>query len=565
MSKRFKEACLSQKHGRAEVFALLLYILGVSVVAYFHEPWFDEAQAWQIARCASLREILFEIPHYEGHPQLWHLLLVPFAKLGAPYELTMFSVNFAFCLAAVALLLWKSPFPKIVRCLIPFSYFFFYQYGVLSRPYSIMMLAFMLVSMTYQRRNERPLRYILSLGLLCASSAYGILVAGGLCIVWTLEIIREYWQNRQWSRVLRDGRAYALFGILIFALILIASIMPAEDCYYSGNTIPILNRFKRMFYVLILPFDSLIGCYINVTEELSTTPGLIAECIGGVLVWAVLLVILHANHKKLLFLVPYFMYSFFSIFIQFSVHHLGISTLMIMFIFWVMLEDSQGFRIPPIFGRINAKIESKATRVLMSCVGVLAAAVTFVCSAVSSYNDILYCYGAKNIVDFLKENNLDELKIMVNYSFDFGTEGEEESINTIIWDETLPAELPSVKKHYPYLVGLGSSLLPYFDENIIMNFNADDKDCMYLRWIDAVDPEEIYASWREQGLPDVIIGLVPLNEIYSEEELEGVTYYWVETFEFGNIWKLYYSKGGAKIYIRSDLLEEYPQFEIQKY
>ena len=50
--------------------------IAVIVGMSFHEPWFDEAQAWQIARSASLREILFEIPHYEGHPQLWHLILL---------------------------------------------------------------------------------------------------------------------------------------------------------------------------------------------------------------------------------------------------------------------------------------------------------------------------------------------------------------------------------------------------------------------------------------------------------------------------------------------------------
>ena len=59
----------------------------------FHEPWFDEAQSWAIARSGTIKEILFEIPHYEGHPPLWHLILVPFAKLGAPYELSLAAVN----------------------------------------------------------------------------------------------------------------------------------------------------------------------------------------------------------------------------------------------------------------------------------------------------------------------------------------------------------------------------------------------------------------------------------------------------------------------------------------
>lgn len=180
------------KRGKAEIIALLLYVVGVSVISYFHEPWFDEAQAWQIARCASIKDILFKIPHYEGHPQLWHLVLAPFAKLGAPYEFTLSAINIAFCTAAVALILFKSPFPKIVRCLIPFSYFFFYQYGVISRPYSMMMLAFVLMAITYTNRNGKPLPYVLSLAFLCLTQAFGIIIAGGLCIIWLGEIFIEH-------------------------------------------------------------------------------------------------------------------------------------------------------------------------------------------------------------------------------------------------------------------------------------------------------------------------------------------------------------------------------------
>ena len=64
---------------------VILYCVLHFVIGHYHEPWFDEAQAWQIAKCASIKEILFKIPHYEGHPPLWHLILAIPAKLGVPY------------------------------------------------------------------------------------------------------------------------------------------------------------------------------------------------------------------------------------------------------------------------------------------------------------------------------------------------------------------------------------------------------------------------------------------------------------------------------------------------
>ena len=33
---------------------LAIYTIALIVVSCFHEIWFDETQAWQIARCASL-------------------------------------------------------------------------------------------------------------------------------------------------------------------------------------------------------------------------------------------------------------------------------------------------------------------------------------------------------------------------------------------------------------------------------------------------------------------------------------------------------------------------------
>ena len=64
----------SSGRSRASMIVGVLMFVFMSVLAYWgsgiHEPWFDEAQAWVIARDNSLKDILFFIPHYEGHPPL---------------------------------------------------------------------------------------------------------------------------------------------------------------------------------------------------------------------------------------------------------------------------------------------------------------------------------------------------------------------------------------------------------------------------------------------------------------------------------------------------------------
>ena len=142
---------------------VLLYCALHMLMALFHEPWHDEAEAWQIARCASVKDILFTIPHYEGHPPLWHLILAIPAKLNLPYELSLSLISLLFSALAVALFLKYAPFPEWVKVFVPFTYFAFYQYSVISRPYCMMMLAFVLMAITWKDRNTKPTEFILSM------------------------------------------------------------------------------------------------------------------------------------------------------------------------------------------------------------------------------------------------------------------------------------------------------------------------------------------------------------------------------------------------------------------
>ena len=109
-----------------EIIAVSLYGILHFIISLLHEPWFDEALAWLIARDSSIYQLLFETPHYEGHPALWHLVLMPFAKAGAPYGFTFSLVNFLFAGFAVCLLVFKAPFKRIFRISVPFTYFLFF-------------------------------------------------------------------------------------------------------------------------------------------------------------------------------------------------------------------------------------------------------------------------------------------------------------------------------------------------------------------------------------------------------------------------------------------------------
>ena len=179
-----------------------------------HEPWFDEAQAWLIARDASPWKIVAHVARYEGTPALWHLLIWGLQRLGLAYA-QLYLVSSACALTGAALVLFRSPFPIWIRMGIVFSYFFAYQYAVVARSYALDLLFVPLIATMYRSRHERPLIYGLVLGLTANANAHSFV----LCIPLALE--------QAWS-VLKGRRSpQSLSGPIVYAVLALAAAAQA--------------------------------------------------------------------------------------------------------------------------------------------------------------------------------------------------------------------------------------------------------------------------------------------------------------------------------------------------
>ena len=110
------------------LYALLaIYVLLVLWGISNHEQWRDEAQAWLIVRDTGFTE-LWSILRTEGHPPLWYLLIMPLVKTGMPYEMQNW-LSAAIMTGAVYLLLFRTNLLLIIKILLPFSFFFLYEYA----------------------------------------------------------------------------------------------------------------------------------------------------------------------------------------------------------------------------------------------------------------------------------------------------------------------------------------------------------------------------------------------------------------------------------------------------
>lgn len=164
---------------RLELAFLAAFAMASAALAFLHEPWRDEAQAWLFARDQSLPQMLGNL-HIEGHPALWFLLLWPISHLGLPYA-SEFVLHWALAMACGALLMLRSPFSLRVKALLLFSYLVGYVFNVVARNYVLMELMLFAIACVFPRRyGRRCVTYGALLALLINTHVYGALAATAL-------------------------------------------------------------------------------------------------------------------------------------------------------------------------------------------------------------------------------------------------------------------------------------------------------------------------------------------------------------------------------------------------
>lgn len=114
--------------------AAFLVICGFAITQ--HEMWRDEIQAWLLARDSASLSDLFRNLKYDGHQGLWHLILMPLARITTSPAIMQFT-HLLIASTTVYLTAGYSPFSRLQKFLIVFGYFYCYEYALISRNYGL--------------------------------------------------------------------------------------------------------------------------------------------------------------------------------------------------------------------------------------------------------------------------------------------------------------------------------------------------------------------------------------------------------------------------------------------
>ncbi|MBP3457795.1 MAG: hypothetical protein J6K58_01135 [Lachnospiraceae bacterium] len=180
------------------------YLIFNGIMLAGHELWRDEANVWLIARELSPIQ-LFEEIRYQGHPCLWYLLVMPFAKLGFPFK-TISVVSFLIMAVGAGIFTLRAPFHPVTKLICLFSPIFSYYYPVVARNYCLIALLLILLTYYYPKRNEKPWIYGLMLGLLVQADTIALATAGLISLMWLYEGISESIRERQTASLFNKAK-----------------------------------------------------------------------------------------------------------------------------------------------------------------------------------------------------------------------------------------------------------------------------------------------------------------------------------------------------------------------
>lgn len=205
--------------------ALSLYAALVALAIPYHEPFVDEAQAWQLARTLSLHDLFVKYIRYEGSPGLWHFLLWILSRAHVSYS-GLHWICGAIAVTATSLFVFRAPFPRYLKLTLPFTYFLLFHYAVVARNYVLAPLLLYAIALCWKKN---PITLALLLGLLANATLHAAVMSGALAIIYGLAQIRE---EKAWKPRLARLLPAAII-LLAFYAFAIWTAFPPHDLSFS--------------------------------------------------------------------------------------------------------------------------------------------------------------------------------------------------------------------------------------------------------------------------------------------------------------------------------------------
>lgn len=240
----FKLQKIKQRDYNLLLFILFFILCAIGISK--HEMWRDELEAWLIARDSISISELLENLKYTGHPALWYLCLYLLSKITHnPVIMQLFQLTIAAVIVYV--FIYYSTFNKLQKTLFCFGYFPLYEYGVISRSYSLGVLLIFAFCTLYCKENKNYLLLATVLAFLSHTNVYSLIIGFTLATILVyIPIIKKYFRRS----ICLENRNIANRWILSISIYLfglstaIIQIIPPSDAKRQKSSSLILDQIS---------------------------------------------------------------------------------------------------------------------------------------------------------------------------------------------------------------------------------------------------------------------------------------------------------------------------------
>lgn len=431
----------------AFVITIIYALLTLNTVLH-HELWADEAQVWLLCKNLSIPELYNHLKN-EGHPILFYLMVMPFAKMFSNI-IYMKLICWFFMTIAIFLLTYFSPFKIYATLAIVFSAGFLYFFPVIARNYSIIPFLVFLAAILHNKQKEHPILYATTLA--CIANTHIIMLFFAFCLAFRFYYLNFLLNIR--NKTYKEIKNYIL-PLIIMALGFILVVFTLGNTTGSNvfldiktnNIIYSINRVFISFFVNAFNYDiGVLKSLINPIVDLSSL------LFMGI-IYITLFINLYANSKKL------FWIAFLSIGFQFCIYIFAYNSyvyvnrifcahIILIFCYWILLAEDNFKSKLKIFGKTG-------TNILLT----IFLAFTIYNGVNYSIKDLKYEYsGSRKTAEFIRENlnpdnsliltdNEPYMLALVYYlqdSHKIYSAFRKKNLEYVIWDTTVKANYASL-------------------------------------------------------------------------------------------------------------------------
>lgn len=210
------------------------FIIGL-IGVFHHEMWRDELQIWLVGLSAhNISEFLRNMTN-ECNPLGWYGLDFILSRFtDSPLIVQVFHLLLA--TGTVFLILKYSPFTRLQKVLVSFSYYLFFEYSLVARGYALTIFFIFLFCTLYQQVKSKNRYLIISLALFCLANTTGHGVIMTLSFLGMMMADYLFTQDTSLRKKYTSGQFFA--GVLIVLLgvyIAFRWITPPPNNRYGNN------------------------------------------------------------------------------------------------------------------------------------------------------------------------------------------------------------------------------------------------------------------------------------------------------------------------------------------